>query len=80
MANGNALRVLRQFTLAVVAIALLGGTQLARSRTTSWEVTLWVTVYPVLVGEEAATALHVDGLTSESFAYLEKYYAREAAS
>lgn len=80
MANGNALRVLRQFTLAVVAIALLGGTLLARSRTTSWEETLWVTVYPVLLGEEAATALHVDRLTSESFASLEKFIAREAAS
>ena len=78
MANGNALRVLRQFTLAVVAAALLGGTWLDRSRATSWEETLWVTVYPVVAGADTATAQHVERLTSKSFAPLEQFVAREA--
>ena len=79
MAKGNALRVLRQFSLAVVAAALLGGTWLERSRTTSWEETLWVTVYPVVAGDDAAIAEHVERMTSASFAPLEQFVAREAA-
>lgn len=79
MASGNAIRVLRQFSLAVVAAALLGGTLLDRSRATSWERTLWVTVYPVVAGTDSATADHVERLTRGSFAPLEQFVAHEAA-
>lgn len=79
MASGNAFRVLRQVSLAIVAAALLGGTWLAKSRTTSWEETLWVTVYPVLKGNDEATKRHVERLSSDSFAPLENFVASEAA-
>ena len=72
------MRVLRQVSLAIIAAALLGGTWLSRARTTSWEETLWVTVYPVVAGQDAATARYVERLSSESFAPLENFLAREA--
>lgn len=78
MAKGNAIRVLRQVSLAIIAAALLGGTWLTRTRTTSWEETLWVTVYPVVAGDDQATARYVDRLTSESFAPLADFVARES--
>lgn len=78
MARGNALRVLRQVSLAIIAAALLGGTLLGRVRTTSWEETLWVTVYPVKAGERDATRRYLERLTSDSFAPVEHFVAREA--
>lgn len=72
------MRLLRQFSLAVVAAALLVSTVLDRSRATSWEQTLWVTVYPVVAGKDSATAEHVDRLTSDSFAPIEQFVAHEA--
>lgn len=79
MARGNALRVFRQFSVGIVALALLGGTWLSRARTTSWEETLWVTVYPVVVGADPATRRYVERLTSDSFKQLTGFVAREAA-
>ncbi len=78
MARGNALRVLRQVSLGIVALALLGGTWLGRARTTSWDETLWVTVYPVVAGDAAGTAKYVESLTSKSFSPLTDFVAREA--
>jgi hypothetical protein len=78
MARVSAIRVLRQLSLGVIAAALLGGTWLSRARTTSWEETLWVAVYPVTAGKAESTLGYIDGLTSESFAPLEKFMAREA--
>jgi hypothetical protein len=44
MARGNALRILRQVSLGIVATALLVGTWIGRARTTSWQETLWVQI------------------------------------
>jgi hypothetical protein len=78
MKRGNALRILRQTTLALVALALLGGTWLGRVRTTSWQETLWVTVYPVLAGQLPATADYVAALSAGDFEPMAAFVAAEA--
>ncbi|MGI9330550.1 MAG: hypothetical protein ACR2QB_07500 [Gammaproteobacteria bacterium] len=79
MSKGNALRVTRQLTLGLIALALLGGSWLGQRRATSWEETLWVTVYPVVHGVEPATSDYVAALSSEDFEPLTGFVAAEAA-
>jgi len=79
MARGNALRVARQLTLGLVALALLAGTWLGQRRATSWEETLWVAVYPVVAGEDPATADYVAALSSQDFEPLTGFVAAEAS-
>ena len=38
---------LRQLIVVTVGVMFIAGAWLARARSTSWEETLWVTVYPI---------------------------------
>ena len=49
-----------------------------RQRTTSWEHTVWVGVYPVAGDASEATAAYVESLRGGQFAEIEAFYAREA--
>ncbi|MDJ0926564.1 MAG: hypothetical protein QNJ73_02850 [Gammaproteobacteria bacterium] len=78
MARGNAIRIIRQVTLGIVAAAFLVGTWLTQARVTGWQETLWVTIYPVVAGEQNMTSDYVDNLSAREFAAIRKFVEREA--
>jgi hypothetical protein len=64
--------------LAVLAFVALGA-WLDRRRSTDWDGTLRVTVYPIAVGSEPGTRAYVDGLDNDSFTAISEFLADEAA-
>ncbi|HEX6997308.1 MAG TPA: hypothetical protein VF322_04135 [Gammaproteobacteria bacterium] len=50
----------------------------ARERSTDWDDSLWVTIYPVNSDGRAETQAYVERLDAKSFAELETFFAAEA--
>src|SRR5690554_6857590 len=50
----------------------------ARARSTDWDDSVWVTIYPVNGDGRAETQAYVERLNAESFADLETFFAAEA--
>jgi len=63
--------------LAVLAFVALGA-WLDRRRSTDWDATLRVTVYPIAADADPAVTGYVDGLTDEDFDAVEEFFAVEA--
>ncbi len=63
------------YILAFVAI----GNYLASMRTTDWDQTLWVDVYPINADNSARTQAYIDDLESDDFNQIERYFSREAS-
>jgi hypothetical protein len=63
--------------LAVLAMVALDA-WLTRVRTTSWESTLRVSLYPIVADGQAATREYVRGLAREDFAAIESFLQAEA--
>ena len=63
------------YLLAFVAI----GNYLSSARTTDWDETLWVDIYPINADGSARTQSYIDDLESDDFNQIETYFAREAA-
>jgi hypothetical protein len=72
----------RRLRLAILLYVLLFaavGNFLAAARTTDWDATLWVDVYPINADGSARAQAHIDALDDEDFDIVEEYFAREAA-
>jgi hypothetical protein len=65
------------FLLVILAIAAITTLQ-DRIRTTSWEKTVWIGVFPINAEGDAATAAYIDKLTPERIADIEQFINREA--
>jgi hypothetical protein len=63
--------------LAMLAFVVLGA-WLDRSRSTDWDATLRVTVYPIAAGTDTATQQYVSGLDHSAFDVAEEFLAVEA--
>ena len=63
--------------LAILAFVALGA-WLDRSRSTDWDATLRVTVYPIAAGPDAATQQYVSGLDDGAFDAAEEFLASQA--
>ena len=63
--------------LYILAFAAIGN-YLAAARSTDWNNTLWVDVYPINADGSERTQAYIDGLSDEDFASIETYFAREA--
>ncbi|MGI9257377.1 MAG: hypothetical protein ACR2QQ_00955 [Gammaproteobacteria bacterium] len=63
------------YILAFVAI----GNFLSSARTTDWDETLWVDVYPINADSSQRTQAYIDGLESDDFNQIEMYFSREAS-
>jgi len=63
------------FVLFFVAVS----TWLTQARSTDWNNSLWVKVYPVNADESADSAEYIDGLRLQDFAGIETFLARETA-
>lgn len=67
--------VILLFILALVA----ANTWLTQWRTTDWDRTLWVGIYPISGDGSQRSANYIKGLTAETFAPVARYLAQEAA-
>lgn len=74
----TARRIRIAILLAVLGMVALDA-WLTRMRTTSWDKTLRVTVYPIVADDNAATRDYVATLRREAFASMETFLQREAA-
>lgn len=62
------------YILAFIAL----GNFLAAARSTDWNETLWVDVYPINADGSARTQAYIDGLSTADFDQIEEYFAKEA--
>jgi len=68
-----------RIALLLAVLAMVGlDAWLTRARTTSWENTLRVSVYPIVADGRDTTRDYVDALTREDFAAIETFLQREA--
>ena len=70
---------LRVVVLLYVLLMVAGGSWLARARSTDWEDTLWVTVYPINADHRETTSAYISSLDGESFDAISRFMAEEAS-
>lgn len=63
--------------LYILAFAAVGN-YLAAARSTDWNNTLWIDVYPINADGSDRTQAYIDSLSDADFASIEAYFAREA--
>jgi hypothetical protein len=63
--------------LYILAFTALG-TYLASARSTDWDQTLWVDVYPINADGGVGTQAYIDQLSNADFEKIESYFATEA--
>lgn len=63
--------------LYILAFAAVGN-YLATARSTDWNDSLWVDVYPINADGSERTQRYIDELREKDFAAIEQYFAREA--
>ncbi|NNG13821.1 MAG: hypothetical protein HKM22_01525 [Gammaproteobacteria bacterium] len=72
------LRKLRILIALLVLFFVAATATLTRFRTTDWDNTLYVSIYPVNGDQSPASADYINSLSDESFADIEQYFARQA--
>jgi hypothetical protein len=71
-------RMLRTIVLALLLVNVAAGAWLARARTTSWEHSLRVAVFPVNADASPATQAYIGSLERGTFESIEQFFAAEA--
>ena len=72
-------RLLRIAILLTILVVVAGNQWLTGNRLSSWEKTLWITIYPVLLDSDPDTRRHVEGLSAVSFQDINVFLKQEAA-
>ena len=67
MASGNFLRTLRIGLMVYLLLFVAAGAWFARARSTSWDQTLWVAIYPINGDNSGAVSDYIDDLELRSF-------------
>ena len=70
-------KAIRVSILLVILFFVGVSTWLTQARSTDWNNSLWVTVYPINGDASDASRLYIDGLTEDSFAPIEAFVSRE---
>ncbi len=78
MASGGFFRKFRITLLLLVLFFVAMNSWLTRMRTTDWNETLWVVVYPVNGDGSPATGRYIESLTPDTFHPVSGFLAREA--
>ncbi len=60
-------KILRIFILITILIIVAGSAYLTKLRTTDWDNTLWVSIYPINADQSAASQAYIKQLTAEHF-------------
>jgi hypothetical protein len=71
-------RRLRIAVLLYVLVFVAAAQFFAARRSTNWDNTLWVNIYPVAAGNTQATRAHVDSLSGAEFKDVETFFIEEA--
>ncbi|MCU0757694.1 MAG: hypothetical protein MUF07_00645 [Steroidobacteraceae bacterium] len=71
-------RGLRVAVLLAVLVVVAGGAWVDRRRTTDWDSTLWIGIFPIAADARAVTREHVAGLRPGTFTDIERFFEREA--
>jgi hypothetical protein len=79
VAERSFLGTVRLAILLAVLLFVALGAWLDRSRSTDWDGTLRVTVYPIAIDKDSATTRFVAGLDADSFADIKGFIADEGA-
>lgn len=69
---------LRLFILVLLLLVVSLNTYLSKVRTTDWNDTLWIVIYPINADERADTQVYLDVLQPEHFEEIERFFVREA--
>lgn len=69
---------IRIFILLVILVIVGGSTWLTQLRTTNWDETLWIAIYPVNGDNSEVTQRYIESLTEDDFSDIEKFMAEEA--
>jgi len=69
---------LRVALLVYILLFVAVGEFLAARRSTDWNDTLWVDVYPVNGDQQSSTQRYIDGLDAKEFAGVEQFFSAEA--
>ncbi len=78
MAQGNVFRAMRISVLLMILVFVALGAWLAKKRSTDWNDTLWVAMYPINGDGSAVTENYINALTDDDFAAVETFMTREA--
>lgn len=71
-------KAIRVAVLLVVLLVVSLGSWLTRARSTDWNDSLWVKIYPINADGSAASADYIETLDVAAFAAVEEFMAREA--
>ena len=70
-------KAIRVTALLLILFFVAVSTWLTQSRSTDWNNSLWVKIYPVNADDSDVAARYIDSLTTDSFASIETFVARE---
>jgi hypothetical protein len=77
--NPGMFKTTRIALLLLILFFVAVNTWLTRTRSTDWNNSLWVKLYPINADESDATAEYVAGLGTRDFTDIEEFVAREAS-
>ncbi|MFK8032208.1 MAG: hypothetical protein AB8G18_18420, partial [Gammaproteobacteria bacterium] len=77
MAKKNGIARIRQFILLCILIMVAMSTWLARERSTDWNNTLWVAVFPINGDQSDSAAKYIDALDVDDFRPVEDFFQTE---
>ncbi|MFT5139977.1 MAG: hypothetical protein ACI9H8_001057 [Lysobacterales bacterium] len=69
---------IRVFILLTVLFVVAANQWKTRSRMSSWEKPVWITIYPVLTGSADEVGTYIDNLSSASFAEIGEFISEQA--
>lgn len=76
--SGNFLRKSRIAILLYILLAVAAGEWITKERSTNWDDTLWVAVYPINGDGSDASQEYIDSLENDNFSAIEEFMTREA--
>lgn len=77
--NNGMWKAIRIGVLLLILLVVAVNTWLSQSRSTDWNDSLWVKIYPINADGTAATARYIGTLDTADFAEIEAFLTREAA-
>jgi len=72
-------KAIRIATLLLILFIVSVSTWLTRARSTDWNGSLWVKIYPINADGSAETQAYIESLALDAFEPIEEFVAREAA-
>ena len=78
MLRAAMLKRLRLAVLVYILLFVVLGNYLTAARSTDWDATLWVDVYPINGDGSEHTQRFIDKLGTDQFSNIERFFAREA--